>query len=107
MFNGKISDAERALSRMSRKFGVEEKGYIEALNGIYQAYVSGDEETFLFKLWKRSDLRKRRNEITNELDRLSRSFVDEERRGFFRAWKDFIKIMDKLPTPHKLREKQK
>lgn len=102
LFSGKISDAEKMLESLKKKLEKEEeKGYYEAIYGIYYSYVNDDMESLVFKLWTDDFIKRSKDRIVEELkDRSSSKF--SELPGYYKAWIDFIEMMDKLPTPHKL-----
>lgn len=100
LFSGRISEAERALTRIKRKLG-EEDGYYRALYGIYYAYVNDDRDSYVFKLWERFLEGESKRSIAEGLRELMGE-MQEPPRGFLQAWLDLVSFLDKLPTPHKL-----
>jgi len=106
LFSGKISEAEKILERLKKSLSDEkEKGYYDALYGIYYAYVNDDYESFVYKLWTNQDFRKQRKKLAEEFRKMAESpFTINP--SFYRAWSDFLNMLPELPQPHKLSQKE-
>ena len=104
LFSGKLSKAERALERIRKRYRFsEDDGYYRALYGIYYSYVSDDRNSYVFKVWERFLSGESKRSIEKSFRELLRDLYDPPS-DFIQAWIDFIKMLDKLPTPHKFKK---
>ena len=103
LFSGKLSKAERALQRIRKRYRFsEDDGYNRALYGIYYSYVSDDRNSYVFKVWERFLSGESKRSIERSFRELLRDLYDPPS-DFIQAWIDFIRLLDKLPTPHKFK----
>jgi len=103
LFSGKISKAEKALERMRKRYKLSENdGYYKALYGIYYSYVSDDRNSYVFKVWERFLSGESKRSIERSFKELLKDLYDPPS-DFIQAWIDFIRMLDKLPTPHKFK----
>ena len=95
----KFTEAERILQRIEEAvggFGEEGRGYVDALRGIISARRSGDPQALVNRM-ERSKLRK----YIKEFGALSKdSLKTLYERGFYRAWRDYLKAVSKLGLGH-------
>ena len=102
-----FAEAERILERLRLKTQKNERnmGYLRALQGIYLASKSNNDQ-YLFlpniNLKDKSELEKHRREfLKNTRDNLQAEYD----RGFFSAWADYMRILIKLADTKKPNEK--
>jgi len=106
LFSGKISEAEKILEKLKKNLNEEkDAGYYDALYGIYYAYINDDLESFVYKVWMDENLRKQRKKLAEEFERMAK-LPFTTRPGFYRAWSDFLNMLNELPVPHKLSQKE-
>lgn len=103
LFSGKISKAEESLARLEKKLG--NNGYYKALHGIYYAYITDDQDSFIFQLWRRYLSGEDKAKLKEMFADLLKEAYDPPK-DFIQAWIDLIDMMDSLPVPHKLAKEQ-
>jgi len=103
LFSGRITESEKILETMSsRSTSDEHRRYLLALQGIYYSYVNDDYDSLLFRIFRRKELFNKRSTIAKSFARLAQ----RPGRGedpYFKAWGMVMRILDKSPRPHKLR----
>jgi len=98
-----FAEAERILERLKLKGqkNERERGYLQALNGIFLASKSNDDQ-YLFlsnvNLKDKSELEKHRREF---LKHTRDSLNAEYDHGFFSAWAEYMRILLKLTESEK------
>jgi len=98
-----FAEAERILERLKLKGqkNERERGYLQALNGIFLASKSNDDQ-YLFlsnvNLKDKSELEKHRREF---LKQTRDSLNAEYDHGFFSAWAEYMRILLKLAESEK------
>jgi len=103
LFSGRLSKAEKALERIRKRYRLSgDDGYYRALYGIYYSYVSDDRNSYVFKVWERFLNGESKRSIERSFRELLRDLYNPPS-DFIRAWIDFIRMLDKLPTPHKFK----
>ena len=103
LFSGRLSKAEKALERIRKRYRLsEDDGYYRALYGIYYSYVSDDRNSYVFKVWERFLNGESKRSIERSFRELLRDLYNPPS-DFIQAWIDFIRMLDKLPTPHKFK----
>ena len=104
LFSGKLSEAERTLERIRKRYKLgEEHGYYRALYGIYYTYVNEDRDSYVFHLWERFLGGASKRTLANQVRELLKTMHDPPRE-YLKAWLDLIDLLDKLPTPHKIKK---
>jgi len=103
LFSGRLSKAEKALERIRKRYKLsEDDRYYRALYGIYYSYVSDDRNSYVFKVWERFLNGESKRSIERSFRELLRDLYNPPS-DFIQAWIDFIRMLDKLPTPHKFK----
>ena len=103
LFSGRLSKAEKALERIRKRYKLsEDDRYYRALYGIYYSYVSDDRNSYVFKVWERFLNGESKRSIERSFRELLRDLYNPPS-DFIQAWIDFIRLLDKLPTPHKFK----
>ena len=103
LFSGRLSKAEKALERIRKRYRLSgDDGYYRALYGIYYSYVSDDRNSYVFKVWERFLNGESKRSIERSFRELLRDLYNPPS-DFIQAWIDFIRMLDKLPTPHKFK----
>jgi len=98
-----FAEAERILERLKLKGqkNERERGYLQALNGIFLASKSNDDQ-YLFlsnvNLKDKSELEKHRREFLKHTRDSRHTDYDH---GFFSAWAEYMRILLKLAESEK------
>ncbi len=104
LFSGKLSEAERTLERIRKRYKLgEDDPYYKALYGIYYTYVNDDRDSYVFHLWEQfmEGVSKRR--LAGQVRDLLKTMQEPPER-YLKAWLDLIDLLDKLPEPHKIKK---
>jgi len=104
LFEGRISDAEKMLMNLKKKMkdDVEKRIYL-ALYGLFFSYTSEDTDSIIFKLYTNGDPVSQASRILKVIKETS-SPVLGEYDPYVEVWSIILSNIDKIPTPHKLKQ---
>lgn len=104
LFEGRISDAEKMLMNLKKKMkdDVEKRIYL-ALYGLFFSYTSEDTDSIIFKLYTSGDPVSQASRILKVIKETS-SPVLGEHDPYVEVWSIILSNIDKIPTPHKLKQ---
>ncbi len=106
LFDGKISDAERAIENLEKRIkGTELNGYATAIKGILIAYTADDKASMLYKIYSSDDPKRELQQYVNAMREADASF-DDSRSPVVEVWEAVLRNFDRLPVPHKFRSSQ-
>jgi|YelNatPaOPRAMG01_1025707.scaffolds.fasta_scaffold73524_3 hypothetical protein len=106
LFEGKISDAEKMLMNLKKKAKTDEdKRVYLALYGIYFSYTSEDADSLIFKLYSNEDPASQANGYLKMIKETSQPVLGEHD-PYVDVWKIILSNVDKIPTPHKLKQQE-
>lgn len=106
LFSGKLSEAERMLQRIKKKYRLRDNdGYYMALYGIYYAYINDDRDSYIFKLWERFLNNEDKSSLSKSFRELLKTTYQPPEK-FLKAWLDLIGLIDELPIPHKIKKER-
>ncbi len=104
LFSGKLSEAERTLERMRKRYKLgEDDPYYNALYRIYYTYVNDDKDSYTFQIWERFLEGESKRKLASQVKELLKTMHDPPER-YLKAWLDLIELLDKLPQPHKIKK---
>jgi len=109
LFEGKLAESQKILSQMEGKAGKDKASqkYLQALSGMHYVYATDDEDSLLMTTLRSDARRKRRLALVKEIKNFSSwPTVDQGDEGFYRAWIDFLKMLPKLPEPHRVKQEK-
>lgn len=107
LFEGRISEAERMLERMQRRASSpQEKRVYQALYGIHYAYTTDEPDSLIFKIYSDGDAKKNASEYLKALDSVSEGPLGEKD-PYIETWKMILRMVDRLPTPHKIKTERR
>jgi len=106
LFEGRISDAEKMLMNLKKKAKTDEdKRVYLALYGIYFSYTSEDADSLIFKLYSNEDPASQANGYLKMIKETSQPVLGEHD-PYVDVWKIILSNVDKIPTPHKLKQQE-
>jgi hypothetical protein len=106
LFEGRISDAEKMLMNLKKKARTDEdKRVYLALYGIFFSYTSEDSDSLIFKLYSNEDPASQANEYLKVIKETSQPVLGEHD-PYVEVWKIILSNVDKIPTPHKLKQQE-
>jgi hypothetical protein len=106
LFEGRISDAEKMLMNLKKKAKTDEdKRVYLALYGIYFSYTSEDADSLIFKLYSNEDPASQANGYLKVIKETSQPVLGEHD-PYVDVWKIILSNVDKIPTPHKLKQQE-
>ena len=106
LFDGKISDAERALENLEKRVkGTELNGYATAIRGILISYTTDDKTSVLYRVYSSDDPKGELQQYVRAMREADASF-DDFRSPVVEVWEAVLRNFDRLPVPHKFRSSQ-
>ncbi len=106
LFDGKISDAERALENLEKRVkGTELNGYATAIRGILISYTTDDKTSMLYRVYSSDDPKGELQQYVRAMREADASF-DDSRSHVVEVWEAVLRNFDRLPVPHKFRSSQ-
>jgi len=106
LFDGKISDAERALENLEKRVkGTELNGYATAIRGILISYTTDDKTSMLYRVYSSDDPKGELQQYVRAMREADASF-DDSRSPVVEVWEAVLRNFDRLPVPHKFRSSQ-
>ncbi len=106
LFDGKISDAERALENLEKRVkGTELNGYATAIRGILISYTTDDKTSVLYRVYSSDDPKGELQQYVRAMREADASF-DDSRSPVVEVWEAVLRNFDRLPVPHKFRSSQ-
>jgi len=103
LFEGRISEAEKMLEKMQKRASSpQDRRVYQALYGIYYAYTTDDMDSLIFKIYSDGDVKKNAGEYLKALETVSEDPLGG-RDAYIETWKMILKMIDRLPMPHKLK----
>ena len=106
LFDGKISDAERALENLEKRVkGTELNGYATAIRGILISYTTDDKTSMLYRVYSSDDPKGELQQYVRAMREADASF-DDFRSPVVEVWEAVLRNFDRLPVPHKFRSSQ-
>jgi hypothetical protein len=106
LFDGKISDAERALENLEKRVkGTELNGYATAIRGILISYTTDDKTSVLYRVYSSDDPKGELQQYVRAMREADASF-DDSVSPVVEVWEAVLRNFDKLPVPHKFRSSQ-
>lgn len=109
LFEGKLTESEKILSDIKEKAGEDEASqrYLQALSGMHYVYTTDDTDSLLMTTLRSEAWRKRRLALMKEI----RSFsswptTGQSEQGFYQAWIDLLKMLPRLPRPHRVEQEK-
>lgn len=109
LFEGKLTESQKILSQIEEKAGKDEASqkYLQALSGMHYVYATDDKDSLLMTTLRSEARRKRRLALAKEIKSFSSwPTVDQGDEGFYRAWIDLLKMLPKLPEPHRVKQEK-
>lgn len=107
LFEGKLTESQKILSQIEGKAGKDKASqkYLQALSGMHYVYATDDKDSLLMTTLRSDARRKRRLALAKEIKNFSSwPTVDQGDEGFYRAWIDLLKMLPKLPEPHRVKQ---
>ncbi len=106
LFDGKISDAERALENLEKRVkGTELNGYATAIRGILISYTTDDKTSVLYRVYSSDDPKGELQQYVRAMREADASF-DDSKSPVVEVWEAVLRNFDRLPVPHKFRSSQ-
>jgi hypothetical protein len=106
LFDGKISDAERAIENLEKRAkGTELNGYVTAIKGIFLSYTTDDKTSILYRIYSSDDPKRELQRYVDAMREADSSF-DDSTSPVVEVWKAVLSNFDRLPVPHKFRPSQ-
>ena len=103
LFDGKISDAERALENLEKRVkGTGLNGYATAIRGILVSYTTDDKTSVLYRVYSSDDPKGELQQYVRAMREADASF-DDSRSPVVEVWEAVLRNFDRLPVPHKFR----
>jgi uncharacterized SAM-dependent methyltransferase len=96
-----FAEAERILERVKQKMHVNERnrGYFQALYGMLLTKKSNNDRYAFLSLVEVTDKKHLRNYQKEFLSHAESRFHADYDRGFFEAWADYMKVLQKIEMP--------
>lgn len=110
LFEGRLSESQKILSQIGEKAGKDEASqkYLQALSGMHYVYATDDKDSLLMTTLRAESRRKRRLALMKEIKGFSSwPTVGESDEGFYRAWIDLLRMLPRLPQPHRVRQEKR
>ena len=77
LFDGKISDAERAIENLEKRAkGTELNGYLTAIKGIFLSYTTDDKTSMLYRIYSSDDPKRELQRYVDAMREADASFAD-------------------------------
>ncbi len=106
LFDGKISDAERAIENLAKRLkGTELKGHATAIRGIFLSYTTDDKASVLYRIYSSDDPKRELQQYLKAMREADAS-IDDSRSPVVEVWEAVLRNFDRLPVPHKFRPSQ-
>ena len=106
LFDGKISDAERAIESLEKRAkGTELNGYATAIKGIFLSYTTDDKTSMLYRIYSSDDPKRELQRYVDAMREADASFHDS-RSPVVEVWEAVLRNFDRLPVPHRFRPSQ-
>ena len=106
LFDGKISDAERAIENLEKRAkGTEVNGYVTAIKGIFLSYTTDDKTSMLYRIYSSDDPKRELQRYVDAMREADASF-DDSRSPVVEVWEVVLRNFDRLPVPHRFRPSQ-
>jgi hypothetical protein len=106
LFDGKISDAERAIENLEKRAkGTEVNGYATAIKGIFLSYTTDDRTSVLYRIYSSDDPKRELQRYVDAMRDADSSF-DDSTSPVVEVWEAVLRNFDRLPVPHKFRPSQ-
>ena len=106
LFDGKISDAERAIENLEKRAkGTELNGYVTAIKGIFLSYTTDDRTSMLYRVYSSDDPKRELQQYVDAMREAYLSF-DDSTSPVAEVWEAVLRNFDRLPVPHKFRPSQ-
>ena len=109
LFDGRITESEKILSDIKEKAGEDEASqrYLQALSGMHYVYTTDDRDSLLMTTLRSEAWRKRRLSLMKEIKSFSSwPTTGQSEQGFYQAWIDLLKMLPRLPRPHRVEQER-